>query len=309
MNDKPMNPKFVEYDEEPPQPIKIADGTYIEPLITDTATDKQAAIERDDDPESASPSGVEVEATSWAAKRPKTLVLTGVLALFAALLVLSKIWRDGLTLAEFLVTGNEMTPTEKILSCVQSRLGEKMNAVSLADIEDTLRTLPFVRDVVATKEFPSAIRLRLIERVPVAVAVAGGKLRLIDDDGYALTADLSTLNDKRLPLLVGFEKIRRAENGLLKLDSAEAWNALQLLKEIRRRETAKMLLSEIHIENPKRLYALAPDAEAKFIFGDGGEYQRKLRYLDAFWKQVVVKKGLKSFEYIDLRFDGKIFAK
>ncbi|MDW8465154.1 MAG: hypothetical protein RML35_02890 [Chloroherpetonaceae bacterium] len=68
------------------------------------------------------------------------------------------------------------------------------------------------------------------------------------------------------------------------------------------------MLSEVKVA-PHQLVAFATDANTRFIFGTDGDYERKLDYLETFWKEVIAKKGLRTFEYVDLRYDKRVFAK
>jgi hypothetical protein len=68
------------------------------------------------------------------------------------------------------------------------------------------------------------------------------------------------------------------------------------------------MLSEVQV-SAKQVVAFSTGANTRFIFGNDGYYERKLDNLETFWKQVVVKKGLQQFEYVDLRYDKCVFAK
>jgi cell division protein FtsQ len=195
---------------------------------------------------------------------------------------------------------------------VKPLIGVSMSRVSLQHLEDTMRTLPFIRNVVATKELPDAVRLNVVERSPVALALIGGKLKLIDEDGFVLKSNELVLESGRFPLLTGFQKMKKDSlSGLMRIDSAEVFRAVKFCKALTETRYAKLLISEVNVAKPKEMHALSANGNAKFIFGasDVKQYESKLQSFEAFWKQVIVKKGVRRFEYVDLRYDGKIFAK
>ncbi|MFN3427658.1 MAG: cell division protein FtsQ/DivIB [Candidatus Thermochlorobacter sp.] len=241
-------------------------------------------------------------------KHSKPLVLMGVVGVLVVLGILAGAWSQQVSLHEFVVTGNRLARTEAITERINFLLGKAMREVHLAQIEDTLCTLPLIKKVVATKEFPSTIHLRIEERQFVAFTAVGERLKVVGEDGVLADAEPEFLGKMRLPWLSGFEKVHRTRQGLLVLDSAEAKSALELLAALQQRELCRTLIAEVRL-TPKELLVFSNEADTRFVFGCDGEYERMLRYFEAFWKQVIVKKGVQQFEYVDLRYNRCVFAK
>lgn len=302
-------PNYIEYndgDEQKHEEVK-SDGTYAEPIKSESqseaVSEEPPALDED-----AQPQEVFVRNKSGF-KPPKTIVLFVAIAGLIAVFVLSKFWMRESELSRFIVQGNRISKTEEIERVLHRFIGKKMNDVSLSDIVDTLQSLPYIRRVIATKELPDAVRLRVQERQPIAVAVVGKALRLIDEAGFVMSKSESVLESRRLPLLTGFTKINRDSlSTMSKLDSAESANALGFCKALLETKYAKLLIGEVRIVAADQLHAFTAEGEAALIFGNR-DHEEKLNNLEIFWEQVVVKKGLKPFEYVDVRFDGKIFAK
>jgi cell division protein FtsQ len=147
-----------------------------------------------------------------------------------------------------------------------------------------------------------------MERQFVAFTSIAGRLKVVGDDGVLADAEPEFLGKVRLPWLSGVETVRRNRQGLWALDSAEVAQALQLLAALQQREKSQAMLSEVQV-SAKQVVAFSTGANTRFIFGSDGDYERKLDNLETFWKQVVVKKGLQQFEYVDLRYDKCVFAK
>jgi cell division protein FtsQ len=301
---------YIEYNDgdEPKHEEVKSDGTYAEPIKSESQSEAVSQEPTALD-EEAEPEGVFVRDKSGF-KPPKMIVFFVAIGGLIAAFVLSKVWVRDSELAHVIVQGNRITKTEDIERAVSQFVGKKMNEVSLSDIIDTLQSLPYIRRVIATKELPDAVRLRVQERQPIAVAVVVGKgLRLIDEAGFVMSKSESVLESRRLPLLTGFTKIvRDSLSTMSKLDSAESANALGFCKALMETKYAKMLIGEVRIVAADEIHAFTAEGEATIIFGNG-DHEAKLNNLEIFWKQIVVKKGLKPFEYVDVRFDGKIFAK
>jgi cell division protein FtsQ len=320
-----MKPNYIEFNDgdEPQGQEHKSDGSYVEPskdAPLDAKSEQGETMDRRDEKDS-----LEETEGGGAAKQkeilgmfvwnagaiqtPKTVVFLTVVLGLVAVFVLAKFWTREAELSRFIIQGNTISKTEEITSVASKFIGKKMNEANLSEIIDTVSTLPYIRKVVATKEFPNAIRLRIQERSAVASALIGGRLKLIDEAGFVLSKNEHVLESTRLPLLTGFEKISLdSATGLMMLDSAETASALAFCTALRKTEWAKLLISEVHISSASQMVAFAASANAKFLFS-GGAHQENLSRFELFWKQVIVKKGVNQFDYVDVRFDGKIFAK
>ncbi len=299
---------YIEYHDgdEPKREEVKSEGTYAEPIESESvaetpSTEAQAATDEQAE-------GIFIR-KQGEVRQPKTIVFAVAIVGLITAFVLSKIWTRDSELSRVVVQGNRITKTEDIERAVSRFFGKKMNEVSLSDIIDTLQSLPYIRKVIATKEMPDAVRLRVQERQPVAMAMVKGELKLIDEDGVVMSKSEGVFESKRLPLLTGFTKIvRDSISAISKLDSIEAATALAFCNALMETKYAKMLVSQVHLADENQLHIFTAEGDARFIFGRG-DYEQRLNNFEIFWQQVVVKKGLKPFDYVDVRFDGKIFAK
>lgn len=303
-------PNYIEYNDgdEPKHEEVKSDGSYAEPIESERQAETLNAEEMTAPDEDAQMQGLFVRNKSGFKPPKMTVFVVSVVGLIAVF-VLSKFWIRESELTRFIVQGNRISKTEEIERALNQFIGKKMSDVSLSDIVDTLQSLPHIRKVIATKELPDAVRVRVQERRPIAMAMVGKTLRLIDEAGFVMNKSEVVLESTRLPLLTGFTKIvRDSLSAMGKLDSAESANALAFCKALRDTKYAKMLVSEVRIDDSNKLHAFTAEGQAAVIFGNG-DYEKRLNDFEIFWKQVVVKKGWKPFEYVDVRFDGKIFAK
>lgn len=239
-------------------------------------------------------------------------IAVGVVSLLIVGFIAAQVWMNDAMLGTFVITGNRLVTAEEITGKVSEHLGKRLEDISLSEIEKTVERHSFIRNAVATKELPNAIRIRITERQPVAVASLGGELRLIDDGGNVLDFETKVFETKRLPLLTGFHNLRRdtlSKYSPLRIDSSEISGAALFLLALAKTEHAKLFISEVCVSEPKKMFALTADGDAKFIFGDRGNYSEKLERFEVFWKEVIVKRGVKNFESVDFRFEKKVFAR
>jgi cell division protein FtsQ len=298
---KKVSNRFVELEQEPvPSPMPTA-SDYAEKYTQETPSSQEKQGEHDEG------SAAEASQKSMLA-RPNLFVLIGVVGALVALGVLASWWLQHVSLSEFIITGNRWVRADVIAERINFMLGRAMQEVHLAEIEDTLCSTVWIKKAIATKEFPSTIRIQVVERRFVAFTSIAGRLKVVGDDGVLVDAEPEFLGKVRLPWLSGVETVRRNRQGLWALDSAEVAQALQLLAALQQREKSQAMLSEVQV-SAKQVVAFSTGANTRFIFGNDGYYERKLDNLETFWKQVVVKKGLQQFEYVDLRYDKCVFAK
>lgn len=81
------------------------------------------------------------------------------------------------------VTGHRRQPAKDIIATASVPRGTPMWSVDLSAVRRRVEAMPRVRRAVVARDWPRTIRITVVERVPVAVVVAGTGLRLIDGDG------------------------------------------------------------------------------------------------------------------------------
>lgn len=102
------------------------------------------------------------------------------------------------------VVGAETLTTDDVLIAAAVPTGGPLATVDLVAIERRVGSLAPVRSVDVTREWPHAVRITIVERVPVAVVDRGGTLRAVDSAG------------------VVFNSYRRAPAGLPRIETDDA---------------------------------------------------------------------------------------
>ncbi len=115
--------------------------------------------------------------------------------------------------------------------------GENLLMISLRAVHDRLETLPEVRAVTVTRQFPGTILIEIQQRTPVAwlecpdkaiAARVPGYGCLLDDKGIVLPSTSREAADQKLPV-ISVEKLPRIVPGKL-VESPGALAALKLLQ-------------------------------------------------------------------------------
>jgi cell division protein FtsQ len=112
------------------------------------------------------------------------------------------LFSDVLTVKRVDVSGNHLLTRSDVLQTARVPGGEQLARVDLDAIASRLRSRAEVRSVDVSREWPDAIRIDIVERVPVAVIEIGGQLRGLDVEG------------------VVFDHYRKAPPGLPRISSS-----------------------------------------------------------------------------------------
>ncbi len=115
----------------------------------------------------------------------------------------------GLVVTDIEVEGRETTDAATILAALAAHRGTPILAVSPSRAKQQLERLPWVRSASIERHLPGTLRVRLVERHPLAVWQHAGKQELIDREGEVIPVkDLSRF--AHVPTVVGEDGARHA---------------------------------------------------------------------------------------------------
>ncbi|HET6700080.1 MAG TPA: FtsQ-type POTRA domain-containing protein [Nocardioidaceae bacterium] len=97
------------------------------------------------------------------------------------------------------VVGNQSLDPRAVRRAAQVPIGDPLARVDLEAIAARVEQLPEVDRVDVTRAWPDSVRVRVDERVPVAVVRQNGKLRGLDAEGVVFRTFLSA--PERLPVI------------------------------------------------------------------------------------------------------------
>jgi cell division protein FtsQ len=115
----------------------------------------------------------------------------------------------GLVVRDIEVEGRETTDAATIMAALAADRGTPILAVSPSQAKEKLESLPWVRSAAIERRLPDTLRVRLVERHPLAVWQHAGKHELIDREGAVIPVkDLTRF--ARLPTVVGDDAASQA---------------------------------------------------------------------------------------------------
>jgi cell division protein FtsQ len=192
------------------------------------------------------------------------------------------------------VAGAVHTPRAAIDDVTKAYGGTNLFRLDIARLQADLVRLPWVSRVEIEKKLPDTLRIRIVERAPVALLQNGSTLHYVDDHGVAFAQLSAEIGDRDLPV------IRDARG-------AELARAVALLRTLRARDP--QVFSRI-----SELRPVAPRGFALFDRELGAQIYANDDDLSSKWRDLygIVRAehlGPRSIEYADLRFGDRIVLK
>lgn len=251
------------------------------------------------------------------AKKKKTLQTTtifralGVAVVIGAVALLGWLawqWQANLRVEEIDLAGHERAARDTLLALARVDTGAVLFALDPDFVADRLRRHPWVRTAEATRLPTGTLRLRVEERQPAALALdlSGAPAYYLDAEGFQMPLDSGAVYD--VPLISGldapYQPVRPVQH-----EAARALLAA-LADEALLREGAARVSEIAFADGEAWLYTAPTGTRAAVPVRLGAEdFGPKLKTLRAFWQQAVRAHPQKTFDLIDLRFQGQVVTR
>jgi cell division protein FtsQ len=215
-------------------------------------------------------------------------------------------WKRDLPVGVVRVQGNSIVSTAEILRLAAIPPGAKLFSLDIASIQRRLKVNPYLRSVTVNRQGPEGISIAVEERKPIAVLIHD-PMFYVDEEGVVLPGVKSErLFD--LPVLTG--SWTDSDCAIGRRMTKEPIQATLRLLVLSRRigDDLFRLISEVHIRKNGDLVLHTADAGVPVLMGQTDLAARLLKF-DAFWRQIVERKGPQQLELVDLRFEEQIVAR
>lgn len=200
----------------------------------------------------------------------------------------SRLSKAGLRVEEVLLQGREHESAERITRVLSIKRGEPILAINLQDVRERLEALSWVRVASVERHFPNTVRIKIVERQPMALWQRENKLALIDNEGVIITT-------KKL------ERFRHLLVVVGKTAPAHTASLIQTLAndlDLRKRVNAAVRIGDRrwNIQMDNGIYVRLPEKETEAAWRRFAMLERKYELL---------KQDLLS---IDLRMPGQLIV-
>lgn len=192
------------------------------------------------------------------------------------------------------IAGATHTPRAAMDAITRQYIGANLFRIDIARLQADLRRLGWVKRIEAAKKLPDTLRIRIVERSPVALVAKGGTISYVDENGVPFAELSPSVGDHDLPLITD------AAGG-------ELARAVAVLSDLRTRDPqVYSRISEVKPVAPDG-FALFDRELGAFVYAQQGEISAKWRDLYAVARAEHL--GTHDIEYADLRFAGRIVVK
>ncbi|HSC42553.1 MAG TPA: FtsQ-type POTRA domain-containing protein [Candidatus Binatia bacterium] len=200
---------------------------------------------------------------------------------------------------EIQVHGGDKVSGSEIVAIAGLHRGISIWKVDLAAIEKKIAKHPWVRRVLARREFPRRIVIDVEERVPKAI-VAIRRLYYVDGDGLVFK-EIGPGENVKFPLLTGLgaEELTNTDP----LWRRRIQDAIRLAELMARRTHS---LSEIHFEAPDRLVVYTTDFPVALRMG-WGDWENKLERMERL--MMLWKGNEERLASMDVSFQDQIVTR
>jgi len=207
-----------------------------------------------------------------------------------------------LRIDRIVVAGNERLSSGDVSALLTGMRGEHILLTDLPGWRRRLLASPWVRDAALKRSLPSTIEVTLWERTPVGIGRLDGQLYLFDEHGTVIDEYGTQYADLDLPIVDGLTTHDEAGTA----DESRAQLAARLIAAVRTQPAVARRLSQIDVTDLRNATVILSGEPAVIYVGDDRFSQRLQTYVEL---SETLHARVPAIDYIDLRFDGRIFVK
>lgn len=187
------------------------------------------------------------------------------------------------------VAGNDRVPAGEILTRARIAPNTSIWLMRPRAIAERIESIPWIATAQVHRFPPSTVRIDVTERVPYAIVMRGDRAMIADRSLRVL----APADRERLP-----ELVLRPGSPLAAGEFVNSPDARELRDALVALAARNMLPAQLSFDRFGGLVAVMPD-RLRLLFGDGGDFDRKLALVAAVIAQVV--RGERRVAVIDVR--------
>jgi cell division protein FtsQ len=201
------------------------------------------------------------------------------------------------------VSGHHRLSTGEVEALVDGLRGQNIFRIDFDEYRRRVMDSPWVESVNLWRVLPSTIEVRIVERVPMAVARLGRQLFLVDGTGVIIDEYGPQYRDIDLPIVDGLmtSTASGADASRERVHLASSLlDALSARPDLRRR------LSQVDVSNSRDAVVMFDGDLVKLHLGDERFLERLHMYLEL---APTFGERFAGVDYVDLRFDERVFVR
>lgn len=244
-------------------------------------------------PKAAADKGLQRSPAVWAAVAVLVLGLSVIAGLY---------WNRSMRVRGVAVHGTHFSDPAAVARAMAVPKGVKPDSLDYLALIRRASKVTYVKTVELSVDHGGELNVQVKERQPIALLVNGADKIYVDEDGIRLPVLPGKAMD--VPVLYGFKARPKSDT----LQSEAFRRVSDFLLRARNNPVAWATISEVAYTPDEGVVALSHENGVKLLFGKA-DYQRRLKYWQAFYSEVVRQKGIDRMRTVDLRFKGQIVTR
>jgi cell division protein FtsQ len=209
-----------------------------------------------------------------------------------------------LQIDRIIVGGNERLSRGEVLAVLDGLRGESLVWTDLGAWRRRLMASPWVRDAALRRSLPSTVEVFISERQPIGIGRINGETYLVDDHAVAIDQYGPRYADLDLPLVDGLAASPN-DDGLM----TDKWRgdlAARVIAAIKARPDIARRLSQVDVADLHNAAVILTGDPAVLYLGEDQFLPRLQSYLEL---ASALRDRVQDFDYVDLRFDDRIYVR
>lgn len=236
----------------------------------------------------------------WTGIVLSNVAVAGALLWFGASAIRALATSDEFAVRDVEVEGTRHTTPGAVAATLRPLVGRNLLELDLAEVARRAGADPWVREASVKRVFPHTLRVSVLERRPAALAVLGGIVKVVDEDGVPMgPAGPGLAYD--LPVLTGLEGLDGGAR------AAALARGVVVLRELAATSAGfPGRISELDLSAPDRV-VVVPAGDGPRLLLDPDDVGRNLPDWLAMQADIARRTG--PLDYVDLRWDRRIALK
>jgi cell division septal protein FtsQ len=208
-----------------------------------------------------------------------------------------------LTVKHITVSGNSRLSMQEIEALLDGIRSERILNVDFEAYRKRVLDSPWVAEVSIRRVLPSTVELRVVERVPMAIARLGPQLYLVDSAGVIMDEFGPQYREFDLPIVDGLVAASRAGPVT---DADRVHLTGRFVAALESRPDLRKRVSQLDVSNARDLVAILDNGPEALHLGDARFVERLTTYFEI---SQTLHDQFSELDYVDLRFDERVYVR
>ena len=209
-----------------------------------------------------------------------------------------------LAVDRIVVRGHHRLSAGEVQALIAELRGENILRADFDLYRRRVMDSPWVSDVSLWRILPSTVEVRVVERIPLAVARLHQQLYLVDTEGLIIDQFGPQYADLDTPIIDGL--ITPPAGGNAPLDRQRLDLTTRVLEALAARPDLRARVSQVDVTNARDAIVLLADDPAQLHLGDTRFVNRLTTYLEIL---PTLRDRFPVIDYVDLRFDERVYVR